>query len=756
MAVVYGDNRRVVFLALVAGALMFAIGVIIGYYGHAGTAAGSGEQAAAVENKFTDELVDSFLDQADRNQIRDFKRVLAAEPHIAASDRDRWLTSWMEEKWKEFGLQDVSRSTYDFLLSYPDQTNPNKIYLYDQNNQEVWRSRHQETVSGEDSHPNFIHAFNAYSPKGDVSGELVYVNYGSVEDLQLLEELGVDIKGKIAIARYGKVFRGSKRENCERAGAIGVILYSDPQEVALEGLEPENVYPNTFFLPDTGMQRGTVNNGDGDPLTPGWTSIKGAYRLTVNETESLPGIPTQPIGYGDATELLRRMGGAEVPVEWRGLIPNITYKLGPGFNQDHQGWKVRLVVNNYLEDKEDSVLTGVLRGEVEPDRFVLIGNHRDAWGFGAGDPSSGTASLMEMVRVFGGMYKAGWRPRRTIVFASWCVEEYGLQGSYEFVYENIHAISNRAVAVINLDTCVAGDIIDPWVSPLLKDVFIQALQKVKNPDDSTDRSMYDFLEQYIKKGDKPLNKFKDYVRTLGSGSDHAGFSFYAGIPSFYFKFNPDKQKYKGLTHHPTYHTGFETLNLLEKIVDPNYSKHRACTQLCSHLSLNLLESPILPFNLEDIADEVQKGLDSLENTGNTKILRENGAGAAYDGMVTKFKIFKAECSKVSNTIKAINLSQISESRLRELNDRLLLLERVFIIPTGLPGRHEERHILFSPAKFNKWGSSALPGITDLLHGVETLNATQTVQRFKEIRRHISDIMIVFHQATRWLSDSRVF
>ena len=225
--------------------------------------------------------------------------------------------------------------------------------------------------------------------------------------------------------------------------ATGVIIYSDPEEVAATGTEPGAVYPNSFFLPSSGVQRGSVFLGDGDPLSPTWTSVDGAYRLPVNDTE-LPKIPCQPIGYGDAEQLLSIMGGEGVPPEWRGGIPNMTYRIGPGFDESHRGWKVRLVVNNFIEDRKSDNVIGTIYGSEEPDRFVIFGNHRDAWGYGAVDPSSGTAIMMEVGRVLGSRLRAGWRPRRSIVLASWAAEEAGIMGSAEWVYDKVHKLMSRS------------------------------------------------------------------------------------------------------------------------------------------------------------------------------------------------------------------------------------------------------------------------------------------------------------------------
>ena len=259
------------------------------------------------------------------------------------------------------------------LLSFPDRENPNKVYLKDDKGMVQFTSRHQEEViRPEDEHPDFIHAFNAFSPAGNVTGDLVYVNLASKEDISRLEELGVNLTGKIAIARYGKVYRGDKVKHCQDAGAIGVILYDDPERVAPNGTDPASVYPNTMFLPPSGIHRGTVMSLlEGDPATPTWASVPGAYRLSVDEVKEsklLPQIPSQPISYGDAEQLFSIMGGDQVPQEWRGRLPGLEYRLGPGFDSEHSGWKVNLVVNNKLKETSDNNIIGIIKGSHEPDR----------------------------------------------------------------------------------------------------------------------------------------------------------------------------------------------------------------------------------------------------------------------------------------------------------------------------------------------------------------------------------------------------
>jgi len=750
MTVAYLDKKLTI-VCLFSLASAFIIGILVGYF-----SISSPSPLTATEDKFDDkEFVTNVLGKVDSDNLREFLKVLTEEPHIAASDRDRFLTNWIKQKWIEFGLDSVSLSPYEFLLSYPKSDQPNKVYLYDSSGQVQFTSKHKEDVlRPEDEHENFIHAFNAFAPAGDVTGELVYVNYGRVEDVKKLHDLGVNLTGKIAISRYGKIFRGNRLKNCQDAGAVGVIMFSDPEQVATNGTNPDNVYPHSFFLPSSGVQRGSTFLGDGDPLSPTWSSVKGAYRLEINETDGLPKIPSQPIGYGDAKMLLSVMGGPDVPEDWQGSIPGISYKLGPGFNEEHQGWRVRLVVNNYMENKEDNNVIGVIKGEVEPDRFVVMCNHRDAWGYGAVDPSSGTSPLMETARILGSLVKSGWRPRRTIVLASWGAEESGIMGSNEWVYDKIHKLTNRAVAVINLDVCVGGDILEPSASPVLKSVFVEAIKNVPATKDPS-KSYYEFLKEYYKNDENPVDDIEEKIKILGSGSDHAPFAYYAGVPALYYTFDIDKQKYPEIKGgYPMYHTGFETFYLMDQILDPGFKLHKTCTQLALHMILQLVESSILPFQPGHIIDELEKAIKKLETTNITKAIKSNGAGQALDMMTDSFNNFKQVVSKWVQKRTAMKKSGELDNPIsqRMLNDQTMNLERTFLLPQGLPGRHSYRHALFSPAKFDSYSGAAFPGISDLLHDVEKLTPKQKTEKFKEVRKHLSDLMIVFRQAAGWLSN----
>ena len=531
-------------------------------------------------------------------------------------------------------------------------------------------------------------------------------------------------------------------------------MFSDPEDVASRGVNASQVYPNSFFLPESGIQRGSTIVTPGDAMSPGWPSLEGAYRLSEEEAlKHLPKIPSQPIGYGDARKLLEVMGGEEVPEDWQGGLPGLTYRLGPGTNKEsHPGWKARIVTHNYLKDVVDTNVIGVIRGSEEPDRYVLLSNHRDAWGYGAIDPSSGTTALMETARVLGNLHKTtGWRPRRTIVFASWAAEEYYLMGSIEWVHHHIQKIMERAVALINVDICIIGDILSPKASPILKDVFVEAIKAVPSTFDPS-QSYYEFLEGWLASGEKTKDtSVEEYVKILGSGSDHHEFAFYAGVPGLYFAFRTDEQKYPKAGY-PAYHTGFETFYLMDKILDPGFALHKSCSQLGMHMMLQLAESALLPLATRHFVAEVEKGLAGLEKVGAVKQLRDAGLGKPFDVLVESIEEFSAASSLWTERRQEMQKSGELDDpiKARMLNDQIMKFERVWILPKGLPGREAIRHAVFSPAKFNAYGGAAFPGISDLLHEFDKLEEEERAERLLELRKHLSDLMILFRQAASWL------
>lgn len=753
MAILYFE-KKIIFFGATVVVLAFVVGVMIGSYSNDGTSQDSEMMKIPVADRSVlsdEEMIDSAINDVSTDNLREYLKNLTKEPHIAGQKRDKELIKWIRESWESFGFDTTETAEYDFLLSWPNQTNPNKIYLLDKNGTIKFTSKHkEEEIRKGDDHPNFVHAFNAYAPAGDVEGQLVYVNYGRIEDLKELEDLaGEDfLKGKICIARYGKIFRGNKVRNCQDKGAIGVILFTDPENVAPLGTEPKNVYPNTMFLPGSGIQRGTTYIGEGDPLSPKWPSVENAYRVEPEEVDGLPKIPAQPIGYDDAKQLIEKLGGMDSPKSWKGGI-DAEYKIGGSFKSPWEGWKVRLKVNNYRGTVKSSNVIGYIRGEVEPDRYVILSNHRDAWGYGSVDPSSGTAQLMEVTRVLGQLKANGWRPRRTLVFCSWASEEYGYEGSYEWVYHHLSKLMHRTVGLVNTDICVAGPIVNPQASPMLRDVFVNALKAASNPTNSSHRSYYDFWKKWTNQ-DNNGEEIEPKVGYLGSGTDHAAFAFYAGIPALNYIFQFDRKKYKIASLYPTYHTGYETFHLIDKIVDPDFKIHKTCAQTTIHALMELAESTVLPYNVEQLPKEMKNILESFDKANYTKKLNDNGV--TLEHIEKAIDDFANATAKFRKSVEEDKTIRCDPMRLRMINDQMMQLERVFVMDGGLPERPDTRHAVFAPGKYNKYGGAGFPAIPDLLYESEKLvkGTPEHKKRWNTIKQHVSDLMIMIQSAARFL------
>ena len=382
----------------------------------------------------------------------------------------------------------------------------------------------------------------------------------------------------------------------------------------------------------------------------------------------------------------------------------------------------------------------------------MLGNHRDAWGYGAVDPSSGTAQLMEVVRSFGKLLKTGWRPRRTIIFASWAAEESGLMGSYEWVYEHLSKIMHRTVALINTDICVCGPIVKPRASPVLRDVVKDALKHASDPTEGKTRSYYEYWVEWTNQNIKPgENQKEPVIKHLGSGTDHAAFAFYAGVPAFDIDFDVDTKKHPGVGTYPMYHTGYETFYLMDKIIDPGYKIHRSCAQTTLYSLLSLGDSALIPYNLTYFPSEMKKTLESFDENNTTKTLEDNGVTLEY--LRNAIDEFEVQSKNFMDELKTQQSSITSDPfKLKMINDQMMQLERIFIMDGGLPERPHTRHAIFAPSRFNKYSGNGFPAISDLLYEFEklTIGSPDHKKRVNLLKRHVSDLMIMTKAATRFL------
>lgn len=729
-----------VLVSLGAGLL---VGGLIGHFGTPRPDDDGVDSPEASDWGSEDIINQRIVNLVNRERLKENFRNLTMKPHLATSDRDDVLAHMIRDTFEASNFDEAYLAPMNVYLSLPDPLKPNKITWMNGTGDVVFESEHmEEALHEDDADPDFVHAFNAYSPAETVETRpgqgLVYVNYGREEDFEKLKDLGVNVSGHIVIARYGKIFRGNKVLQAQERGAIGVILFSDPEDVAAEGTADEDVYPNTWWLPGSGMQRGSIFVGDGDPLTPGWPSTDYAHRIEEKDA-GLPTIPCQPIGYDDAREILEKMGGTQAPEAWIGGIQEVKYNLGPQFTSEYSDYTLQIKTNNKGSVEKSYNVFGIIRGGVEPDRYVLVGNHRDAWGYGATDPSSGTAQLMETAMVFGELVKAGWRPRRTIVFCSWGAEEHGLIGSTEWVEEHVSKLQNRAVMYLNTDSCTKGPILKVEASPLLWGA-VTKLTKLM-PGVAEGKTLFDEWEDYH----KYFNRSKPKVDLTGSGSDHAAFAFYAGIPTMDMSFSFDGRKYN-ISSYPYYHTGYETFYMVAQLIDPDFKITQGCSRLSALILRYFADSRLLPFSLTDLPAAMDGALDAIEEAHKDKLSNfqpyfEN-LGDALTNLTEQMNDFDAE-------LKEKDVDPVS---LRAVNDQLMALERLLIIPSGLPNRPLTRHAIFAPSQFDNYASQGFPGIADLFYKFDELTGAEKAAREEAMKRHLSQLTFILQSVTSFLKD----
>ncbi|KAL4238330.1 hypothetical protein ACF0H5_003040 [Mactra antiquata] len=561
------QNQRVLIISgIITTVVVFVIGLLIGRFGICKNE--DSKSTYAKPDYLVDEadptIADLLMNGIDADRIRENLRYLTSRPHLAGTDGNNVLARHLKTAWEEAGLDHVTLTPYDVLLSYPNMSDLNYVALLDDNDTIQYKSDLREPALTNENQTEVVPPFNAYSAPGDIKGTLVYVNYGRVEDYEHLSSKNINISGKIAFARYGKIYRGDKVHLAEMRGAIGVILFSDPEDVTSGDIK--QVYPKDWWLPSTGTQRGSLLIGDGDPETADYPSIATAFRENTTDFY-LPSIPCHPIGYGIARHLMSNLAGEEVHDSWRGGM-NVTYKYGDAFTNN--GWKAHIHVSTQNQRAVIYNTIGVIRGAVEPDRYVLLGNHRDAWVFGAQDPSSGTAVMWELATVMGNLVKTEkWRPRRSILFCSWGAEEYGLTGSAEWVEHYSKSLGPRAVAYLNVDIAVEGNFsLEAEGTPMVYTSLVQASKKVANPGSEEIKAghptVYDTWMATF-----PDEKFgRPEISLPGAGSDYSTFRDRLGIPVMDVRFTWNR-RYK-VSSYPMYHSAYETFYLVDKIMDRGF------------------------------------------------------------------------------------------------------------------------------------------------------------------------------------------
>ena len=738
---------------LVAAILSLIIGVVAGRSlgKKASTAAGGGQDGynwgdtVVVEgrNESVAEYFASHLSEAD---IRDYLFNLTVAPHIAGGQVNRELAEMIYRKWQTYNFDSVELFNYSVLLSYPNTSNPNTLTLRDSNGETLYQSHIalEPPLTPGENDPRVVPPFNAFSGSGNVTGPLVYVNYGRLRDFEYITTNSsgpqLDLSQYICIVRYGQIFRGHMARLAEQHGCRGLLIYSDPYDYAPEGIP---VYPNGPSLPEFGVQRGTLQIPAGDILTPGVPSIAGIHRRTYSEARSerdVPRIPVQPISYGDAIHFLSQLSDHTPPSDWVGGL-EMEYRIA---QSDQNANVTELVVNNYQERRTIHNVVAKLYGGVEPDRQVILGNHRDAWVFGAVDPSSATAPLLDIAKVIGQLRRYDWRPGRTMVLCSWDAEEYGLIGSTEWVEEHSKLLGAITMAYLNLDISVLGGAhIEARATPLMYEVMWQSAAKVPCPNEGYDTLYEEWLNNTRKmyKGE-----YRPTITGLGSGSDYAAFLQRLGVSSTDFIY------LRRGAYYAVYHSVHDNFNWMSSFGDPLFTYHRAVATMWITAALMLTTTPLPPLDPSHYSYLLVEEATSL-NQQYGQLLSSHGV--SLDLMLRSVSELDAAIHHFQEDVKKVSASaNISDwlNVIRIINDKLMNMERAFIHPEGLPGRVYTKNVIFAPSSINTYNSATFPSVYDAITDAIGANATTSASRWEEVKRQVDVVATHVRHATQIITE----
>jgi len=666
--------------------------------------------------------------------LRAYMKLLSAHPHHVGSPYDKQNADWILGKFKEFGL-DANIEQFDVLFPTPKER---AVELVEGGPKFVAKLQEPavavDPTSGQQSEQ--LPTYNAYSIDGDVTAELVYVNYGVPEDYEQLERMGVSVKGKIVMARYFHSWRGIKPKVAAEHGAVGCLIYSDPHE---DGFVQGGTFPAGPYRPLDGVQRGSVADMPlypGDPLTPGVGATKGAKRLKVEEAPTITKIPVLPISYGDAQPLLAALGGRVAPESWRGGL-GITYHLGPG------PAKVHLKVKSNWEIKPIYDVIGKIPGSVYPDEWVIRGNHHDGWVNGAEDPIAGQIAILEEARALGELLKAGWKPKRTIIYCAWDGEEPGLLGSTEWAEQHYDELRAHAVAYVNSDTNGRG-YFEVEGSHTLEKFSNDVAREVTDPETKLSVWKRDQLHEIAEaktaeKRDEIRKRADLRIPALGSGSDYTAFLQHDGVASLNIGFGGEDEG--GI-----YHSIYDDFYWFTHFSDTEFVYGRALAQAGGTAMMRLADADLLPFEFGDFADTVQmylKELKALAQKSQDDIRERNREieegvfqasndpsrplvppsletvpphlnFAPMENAVDTLNRSATEYCKAVEQINAKGGATPSAASLAEVNKLLIESERRLTNAEGLPNRSWFKHQLYAPGFYTGYAVKTVPAVREAI------------------------------------------
>jgi N-acetylated-alpha-linked acidic dipeptidase len=653
-----------------------------------------------------------FLAVPDPKLAEEHLRILTQAPHMAGTPEDKATADYVAEKFRAAGF-DTEIVEYKVWINYPveisvDITAPAGVEMHGPT---------REHVDGDpyDGDARVVMPFNGMSPSGDAEAEVVYANYGTPEDFEKLQKLKVDVRGKIVLVRYGQNFRGVKAFIAQEHGAAGVIIYSDPYD---DGWRRGDKYPTGPWRPDTAVQRGSIGymfEFPGDPTTPGVASLASlpeSQRIPPEQSAQMPKIPVTPLSYHDASPILQNLGGPDSPREWQGALP-FTYHVGPG------PVRVKMHLRQDYQFRTLWDVIGRARGSELPDEWVVSGNHRDAWVYGAVDPNSGTAAMLESVHGIGELLKSGWKPKRTMIFASWDGEEEGLMGSTEWAEQHASELG-VSPAYFNMDVAVSGPKFGassvPSLKQFIRDVtkavpsakggtVYEAWQKGEQPDALSTQSPAEAIGD-TRRAPAASTKSDVAVGDLGSGSDYSAFQQHLGVPS---------TDIGSSGPYGVYHSVFDNFAWFKKFGDPDFIYEQQMARVFGLEALRMADAEVLPYDYEEYGKEIAAYVDAAKKRAEGKL---GDRALDFNAVTAAARHFQAAGAKIL-------LKQKSPPRNpARLNQALRDTERALLVTEGLPHRPWYRHAIYAPGEYTGYAAVVIPGVNEALDKGDAERARQ--------------------------------
>ena len=667
-------------------------------------------------------------------------RIMSSRPHHVGSPGDKAVVDYIYNQFKSWGY-DVQTETFTVLFPTP------KERLLEMTAPEHFKATlaepalKEDRTSGQTSEQ--LPTYNCWSPDGDVTGELVFVNYGIPDDYERLERMGISVKGKIVIAKYGRSWRGIKPKVAQEHGAIGCLIYSDPKD---DGYYDGEVYPKGAFKNEYGVQRGSIMDMPiypGDPLTPGIGATKDAKRLDRKDAAVLLKIPVLPISYHDAEPFLRALDGPVAPEDWRGALP-FTYHVGPGRTQVH----LKVAFNWDMKPVTDVIAK--IPGNTWPDEWVIRGNHHDAWVNGAGDPISGQSAMLEEARGVAQLVKTGWKPKRTIVYCAWDGEEPSLIGSTEWVETHAAELQQKAVIYINSDGNSRGYLnaegshgLEPFVNEVARDV-IDPQTGISVIERRHARELVTAAEAGRLKKDL-FQKKTISIGAMGSGSDYSPFIQHLGIPSLDFG-------YGGESAGGEYHSIYDSYDDYRRFKDPSFQYGVALAKTAGRTTLRMADANLLPFDFRALyttingyATDLMTQIDQMREatTLTNQLVKEHDYAYAADTArhllppAGKDEVPFLDFSPLQNALNLLDhatrhladtlaKAKLSDARLLAVNEALYRAEQQLLSDNGLPRRPWYRHAIYAPGFYTGYGVKTLPGIREAIEQRNFAEAQQQI------------------------------